>query len=95
MVWRKRISKQGTPFEDAATGSLRELLCGSKTRQLSLRAHEDHTIFALQIFDPHAVQFPLVSHPGITHQDHDVTEEFKASTVKRLLLVLSQAGNYC
>jgi hypothetical protein len=41
--------------------------------------HEDHAIFPIEILDAHAVEFPLVSDPGIPHQDHDVTKEFMRS----------------
>jgi hypothetical protein len=50
----------------------------SSFRSFAVR-HEDHAILPIEIFDAHAVEFPLVSHPGIPHQDHDVTKEFTRS----------------
>src|SRR6266571_1877754 len=50
----------------------------SPFRSLAVR-HKDHPIFPIEIFDAHAVEFPLLSHPGISHQGHDVSEEFKGS----------------
>src|SRR5579864_3182456 len=47
----------------------------SAFRCFALR-HEDHAIFPIEIFDAHAVEFPLVSHPRVPHQDHDVKKEY-------------------
>src|SRR5262245_38828296 len=41
--------------------------------------HEDHPIFPIEILDAHAVEFSLVSHSRIAHQDDDVTEKFTRS----------------
>src|SRR5215469_13353729 len=51
-------------------------------RSLAVR-HKDHAISPIEIFDAHAVEFPLVPHPGISHQDHDIAEEFKGSPPPR------------
>jgi len=40
----------------------------------------------IEILDAHAVEFPLISHSGIAHQDHDIAEEFKGSLPPRASL---------
>ena len=39
--------------------------------------HKNHAILPIEILDTHAVEFTLVSHSRIAHQDDDVAEKFK------------------
>src|SRR6516165_11557202 len=48
--------------------------------------HEDHATFPIEILDPCAVEFPLVSHPRISHQGHDVAEELEGLPPPRACL---------
>jgi hypothetical protein len=41
--------------------------------------HENHAILPIETLDAHAVEFTLVSHSGIAHQDDDVAEKLKGS----------------
>src|SRR5215813_3211163 len=41
--------------------------------------HKNHTTFPIEILDAHAVEFPLVSHSRIAHQDDDVTKKLMRS----------------
>src|SRR5262249_52493949 len=41
--------------------------------------HENHAVLPIEILDAHAVEFTLVSHSRIAHQDHDVAEQLKGS----------------
>src|SRR5215831_19509151 len=40
---------------------------------------ENHAVLPIEIFDAHAVEFPLVSHSRVAHQDDDVAEKLKGS----------------
>jgi len=36
---------------------------------------QDQAVLPVQIFNPHPVEFTLISHPSVTHQDDDLTKE--------------------
>ncbi len=40
--------------------------------------HEDQLIYPIQVFNVYPVEFALVSHSGIAHQDDNVAEERSA-----------------
>jgi len=41
--------------------------------------HENYAILPIEILDAHPIEFPLVSHARIAHQDDDVAEKLKGS----------------
>jgi hypothetical protein len=41
--------------------------------------HENHAILPIKILYAHTVQFTLVSHSRVAHQDDDVAEKLKSS----------------
>jgi hypothetical protein len=52
---------------------------------LALR-HEDHPTFPIEILNACAVEFPLVSHPRVSHQGHYVAEELEGLPSPRACL---------
>ena len=41
--------------------------------------HEDHSILPAQVFDTHLVEFSLIPHSGVTHQDDNIAEKVTSS----------------
>jgi len=37
--------------------------------------YKDEPVFPVEIFNTNSVEFVLISHPGIAHQDDDVAKE--------------------
>jgi len=64
--------------QHARKRSLTRRLFGTSRRPCGLTVgHENHAILPIEILDAHAVEFTLVSHSCIAHQDDDVAEKLK------------------
>ena len=56
---------------------------------------EDQPVLPVQIFNPHPVEFALISHPGIAHQDNDVTKEVPRPFSPLATVSRSQQFSFC
>ena len=56
---------------------------------------EDQPVLPVQIFNPHPVEFALVSHAGVAHQDNDVTKEAPRPRSPHASVSCSEQFSFC